>query len=197
MRITPIVLAVLLSIAGRASAQDESQSPPPGPTAQATPSPYGHPASSLSPLQPQPSLEPQASPVVLGDQVQMATPNRKLLWASSIAFAASYVPAVLVAVTSSNDSDRYLFIPIAGPWIDLAARSCTSLAAVQCPNATWNGIGLFVDGLFQLAGAIGTGLAFKIPESRTIPVRPAALPNGGFGVVVTLLSPDRRGVEKW
>src|SRR5689334_12621655 len=68
------------------------------------------------------------------DEVQFVTPNHKLLWASGIVFAAGYVPAVIVAISSSDSADRYLAIPLAGPWVDLAMRNCTEPAGVRCPN---------------------------------------------------------------
>jgi hypothetical protein len=129
------------------------------------------------------------------DRAESVIPNRKLLWTSGITFGAAYLPAVVVAITSSNDADRYLYIPLAGPWLDLAKRQCVEPAAVHCPDATLHGVGLFVDGLVQLAGLASFVLAFEIPEKRWIPpARPALFPNGGIGVVVTLERSQQTGV---
>jgi hypothetical protein len=177
MRIVLAAFAVIASVAGHAAAQEEAPAPPSSPPTTQVAPPFENQA---------PSTPPRSS-AAPAEETQSVTPNRKLLWASVIAFGAGYVPSVIVAAVSSNDSDRYLLIPVAGPWIDLALRSCAAPASVSCSNSTWNGVGLFVDGLLQLAGAVGSYLAFKIPEPGTRAVaRPAAFPNGGFGVVVTM-----------
>jgi hypothetical protein len=130
--------------------------------------------------------------------VRFVTPNHKVLWGSAIAFAAGYVPAVIVAITSSDSADRYLYAPVAGPWIDLAMRNCTEPAGVSCTNSTLHGAGLFVSGLLQLAGLVGFVVAFRVPEARWIPAaHPAFFPGGGHGVVVTLLGEDGPGALKW
>jgi hypothetical protein len=127
--------------------------------------------------------------------MRLVTPNRKLLMVSSVVFGAAYLPATILAIVGTNDADRYLFIPVAGPFIDLLVRDCTGPAAVRCSNATLNGVGLFFDGFFQVTGALGVLLSFKIPEWQWMPpARPAAFPNGGFGVVVTLYAEDQRGL---
>jgi hypothetical protein len=144
---------------------------------------------------PPPGPAPRPHPY---DEVQYVTPNRKLLWASGIVFAAGYVPAVVVAITSSDSADRYLYIPVAGPWVDLAMRNCTEPAGVSCTNSTLHGAGLFFGGLLQLAGLVGLVVAFRVPEARWIPaVHPAIFDGGAHGFVVTLQGEDRLGTLRW
>jgi len=64
-------------------------------------------------------------------------------------FAGSYIPAVVVATVSPRDFDRPLYIPLAGPWIDLATRDCP-----DCRHETVNKVLLVGSGVFQAVGAI-------------------------------------------
>jgi len=131
-------------------------------------------------------MPPPPPPSRAYDEVRFVTPNRKLLWASGIVFAAGYVPSVIVAIASSDTSDRYLYIPLAGPWIDLAMRNCSEPVGVRCPDSTLHGAGLFFDGLLQLAGLVGLVVAFRVPEARWIPaVHPAIFDGGAHGIAIT------------
>ncbi len=126
------------------------------------------------------------------------TPHRKLLLASGIVFGAGYVPAVVVGITSSHTADNYLFIPLAGPWLDLAKRNCTEPSGVTCSDATLHGAGLFFDGLVQLAGLVGLVVAYRVPEARWVPAaHPASFPNGGRGIVLTWFGPSPSEVLRW
>jgi hypothetical protein len=53
---------------------------------------------------------------------ETARPNRKMLTTGGAIIAASYIPAVVVAATSDHAGDKNLYIPVAGPWMDLAQR---------------------------------------------------------------------------
>ena len=37
-------------------------------------------------------------------------------------FTLAYVPAVLVAQQSTQSADNHLYVPVVGPWVDLADR---------------------------------------------------------------------------
>src|SRR6516162_3853198 len=49
-------------------------------------------------------------------------PNRALISTGLVTFGLAYVPAVIVAGTSSLPADNHLYIPVAGPWLNLADR---------------------------------------------------------------------------
>jgi hypothetical protein len=53
-------------------------------------------------------------------------PNGTLLSTGIGLFVVSYVPSVFGAAISDRDEDKKLFIPVAGPWVDLAQRDCTA-----------------------------------------------------------------------
>lgn len=53
-----------------------------------------------------------------------ALPNRPLLSAGGTLFVLSYGASVVTAAVSDREADKNLFIPVAGPWIDLADRGC-------------------------------------------------------------------------
>jgi hypothetical protein len=72
------------------------------------------------------------------------------------------VPAVIVAIESSEPVDENLYIPVAGPWIDYARRDCTT-----CAHETTNKVLLVTDGVFQGLGALQIVGSFLFMETRT------------------------------
>lgn len=95
----------------------------------------------------------------------MTRPNRPLLTAGAAVLAASYIPPVLVAATSDREADKYLFIPVAGPWINLAERGGCGPNPCEV-EAAYKGL-IITAGLAHL---VGTGLvvsSFLVPEERT------------------------------
>jgi len=105
---------------------------------------------------------------VVKDQPVTTGPNRALLHSGIWILGLSYVPAVIVAAESNRAGDKSLYIPVAGPWMDLATRS-------RCPpnlvcNETANKVLIVVDGIFQGIGALDIVGAFIFPETRTVTV---------------------------
>lgn len=84
-------------------------------------------------------------------------PNRPLMLTSTLIFVGSYVPAVMMAKFSSEDTTDNLYIPVAGPWLELA----------QEPASTGNKALLAVDGVLQGLGALGMLTSLLVPERRT------------------------------
>jgi len=119
------------------------------------------------------TVQPAAmAPVPYGAEQKTTTttePNRALLGTGLIALAGAYVPAVVVAGVSTLPQDRNLYIPVAGPWIDLAQRpGCGSgKAAVGCSFEGGNKTLLAVDGIVQGAGALATLVSFFVPQPVT------------------------------
>src|ERR1700690_573412 len=73
-------------------------------------------------------------PYVVKDQTESTVPNRPLLHSGIWILGLSYVPAVIVAAESDREGDKRLYIPLVGPWMDLASRSnCPS--NVACSHA--------------------------------------------------------------
>jgi hypothetical protein len=104
-----------------------------------------------------PALDPSASTRPERDTVtlyQSYRPNKAYLITGSALLVGTYVPTAVI--TASEDEDRSLYIPVAGPWIALADRpddaSTTSTALI---------IG---SGALQGVGALMTLASFFIPE---------------------------------
>jgi hypothetical protein len=84
-------------------------------------------------------------------------PNRPLMLTSTLVFTAAYVPVVLVTAFSQEDSTDNLYIPIAGPWLEIARE----------PVNPANTAALAISGVFQGLGALGMVTSLMVPERRT------------------------------
>src|SRR5882762_4110338 len=72
-----------------------------------------------------PVLAPAAPAAVVAERSVL--PNPGLLGVGIGTFVVSYGPAVAVGAISDHKGDHNLFIPVAGPWIDLGNRDCSGL----------------------------------------------------------------------
>lgn len=102
-------------------------------------------------------------------------PNRPLIASGFITFGIPYTVSVFVGATSNRDADRALFIPLAGPWIDLATRGDCGQLLGGCGNETAAKAGLIVDGIFQGIGAITMVSGFLWRSERVVVVRHAGV----------------------
>lgn len=99
-----------------------------------------------------------------------ARPNRPLLIGSSALIAASYIPAVVVAASSDREGDKWLYVPVVGPWADLFDREgCGGGCGTEAVNKTL----LIGAGLAHIVGVGGVIASLALPEDRS---RTAALP---------------------
>jgi hypothetical protein len=116
-------------------------------------------------------------------------PNPLLLGSGAATIVASYAPALVVAATSDHKGDKNLFIPVAGPWIDLANRGCGPGETIKCGTTPLEAVGLVGMGLSHAAGVAQLALSFAVPQYRPavtvgstrIDVAPTPLA-GGFGI---------------
>jgi hypothetical protein len=83
------------------------------------------------------------------DTVEYVGPDRTLLRSGMWTLGLSYVPALVVAIESPLPADRYLYAPVAGPWLDLAHRECST-----CRHETLNKVLLVTDGIIQGIGSL-------------------------------------------
>ncbi len=120
---------------------------------------------------------------VVKDQTATTGPNRALLSSGIWILGLSYVPAIVVAAESSRVGDKSLYIPVVGPWMDLATRS-NCAPNVTCSD-TSNKVLIVVDGVFQGIGALDIVGAFIFPETRTVTVS-ASEPRETRGSSLTL-----------
>ncbi len=114
--------------------------------------------------------------------VEERSPNAGLIGGGVIMFGLSYGTSVLVGASSDREGDQHLFVPVAGPWMDLANRGpCPSTG---CGNEVANKVLLVTSGLFQAAGVLQILGGFLFPETRTVTrtvgvqIAPTAGPTG-------------------
>lgn len=102
-------------------------------------------------LDPSPSTRTEKDTVVL---YQSYRPNKAYLFTGGALLLGSYVPTAVL--TATEDEDRSMFIPVAGPWLALADRP---------DDADTTTTALIIgSGVLQGAGAILTAASFFIPE---------------------------------
>jgi hypothetical protein len=124
-------------------------------------------------------------------------PNSTLLKTGIVLIGVPYTASILVAATSEAKADRYLYIPVAGPWMDLSARDgARDCGAGQpCKSDGLNKGLLIANGLFQGVGALEVVGAFLLPEkmqpqgeaqkeSLRVRVSPSSFA-GGYGLVAS------------
>jgi hypothetical protein len=144
-------------------------------------------------------VSPPATARVVEKPETYTGPNRALISTGLVTFALAYVPAVIVAGTSSQPADNHLYIPVAGPWLNLANRPACGMVpteaagvpGIPCDMETTNKVLLGVDGVFQGIGALTTLVGLLSPEHEeetvttgkpTVHITPARMGKGGYGI---------------
>jgi hypothetical protein len=105
-------------------------------------------------------------------ETETTGPNRALLRSGIAVFAMAYVPSFAVAATNSRTDDDYLYIPVAGPWLDLGNR----LPCINCNNESLYKALLVTDGVFQGIGAleiVGSIIFMQTTVRSTAQIDPA------------------------
>lgn len=106
---------------------------------------------------------------------QERVPNGNLVAGGILTLGLSYGTSVVVGATSDRASDQFLFVPVAGPWMDLASRDCRS---APCDvNEGGNQVLLMASGIVQAAGVLEIAAGFLLPVTRTV-TRVAGVPKG-------------------
>lgn len=77
-----------------------------------------------------------------------------LLMSGLVGFGASYGAAVIVAASSDHQGDNRLYVPVVGPWLDIADRGSCPVKNSACDNETTNKVLLVADGVIQGASAL-------------------------------------------
>jgi hypothetical protein len=109
-------------------------------------------------------------------------------------FLVSYLPATMIAESSAARFDQLLYVPVAGPWLDLARRPICGGAA--CNTEFGNRALLATDGMLQGLGVLMTIVGLfsddsadnpqtaKVVETpaRRVRVSPAEFGAGAYGV---------------
>ena len=104
--------------------------------------------------------------VAHSDRGAVTGPNRVMLHSGIWTLGLSYVPALVVAISSDQSYDKKLYAPVAGPWLDLASRECRT----DCNHETVNKALLVTDGIFQGIGALQILGSFLFVETSTAAV---------------------------
>lgn len=96
-------------------------------------------------------------------------PNRTLLSTGAGIFVLSYGSSVVAGAISDRDADKRLFIPVVGPWMDLANRDC---GANPCGgNEDVAKAMIVTSGVVQGAGLLLALSSLIIPESTSVSER--------------------------
>ncbi|HTB72581.1 MAG TPA: hypothetical protein VK762_05040 [Polyangiaceae bacterium] len=124
---------------------------------------------------------------------EVASPSN-LFVAGVVTFTLSYLPALMSAGNSSLAVDRQLYVPVAGPWLDLAMRPNCGPGSMSCNAETVNQGLLIADGFFQglavvqLIASLGalahdsTGADAAAEDKSGVHVRPAQVGRGAYGL---------------
>jgi hypothetical protein len=151
------------------------QPPRPGVTA---PQPY----SAAPPITPAPTTSERLT--------SYTGPNVPLLTTGLTTFGLSYAPALVIGAMSSQSADRNLYIPVAGPWLDMANRpACNVRGGPSCGSETTNKVLLGVDGVAQGLGAAMTVVGLLVPTRHTVLTKTTAKHEGP----TIRIGPDRLG----
>jgi hypothetical protein len=116
-------------------------------------------------------------------------PNGTLLASGVIVLGGSYAASVIVAGTSDHDGDHHLYVPIAGPWLDLTNRGSCPVGSTACDNETTYKVLLVIDGVLQAAGALQIVGALLSPEPQDVTTERTAHAQSAF-----LIAPTRMGM---
>jgi len=134
------VLAFVSAVAGTASAAD----PPTAPDGSG-PAPFA--------VRDLPSTE------------KVSVVNRPLLLTGTLVLAGTYGTSIGFAYYSNRAEDqKYLYYPLAGPWLDLGNRDCN---ARPCNNENLNKGLLIADGIGQGLGVVAIVTSLFLPERKT------------------------------
>jgi hypothetical protein len=97
---------------------------------------------------------------------QETRPNGELIGGGIALLGLTYGTSIIVGAQSDRSSDQFLFVPVAGPWMDLATReSCYGACS---PGEAANRVLLVTSGLLQGAGVLQILGGFLFPEVRTV-----------------------------
>jgi len=79
------------------------------------------------------------------EEVHHYGPNREMIGSGVVTLGISYGASVIVGAQSDHEGDKSLFVPVAGPWMDLTTRGGCNVE--PCGHETANKVLLVVDGM--------------------------------------------------
>ena len=113
-----------------------------------------------------------------------------------VSFVLSYGPSMFIAASSPLKTDGWLWVPVAGPWVDLATRPrCTADTSIPypvdpCLPESLARFGLIVSGVLQSSGALLTLIGLPTSAevrwgdhaTRSVRLGPALGPTNGLSL---------------
>jgi len=114
---------------------------------------------------------------------QKTIPNKPLLITGGLLLVGTYATTAAFVGANGPIGDKDLYIPVVGPWINLADRQCFG----DCPNETRDTVLIAGSGVLQGVGALLALGSFFIPESVPAaritagPVKMNITPSAGMG----------------
>lgn len=137
--------------------------------------------------------QPNAAPVTTEQRTtSYSGPNRYMIGTGVATFTLAYLPAVFVGAESPNTVDHHLYVPVVGPWLDIANRPACGPGSISCDNETTNKVLIGLSGVFQGLGVLTAIGGFFVPEHNqvvvttasdkpTVHISPAQMGAGGYG----------------
>ncbi|HVV83201.1 MAG TPA: hypothetical protein VHE35_08975 [Kofleriaceae bacterium] len=80
--------------------------------------------------------------------------NGPVFVSGAVLFGASWGAGAIAASQSDRKGDDRLYVPLVGPWLDLADRGDCPVAERSCDNETTEKVLIIGDGVLQAAGAV-------------------------------------------
>lgn len=116
-----------------------------------------------------PSITSGEPPVGDAPMTETKSPiNRALMTTGVLLLGGTYAASAVEAYASSRPEDqKYLYIPVAGPWLDLTHRDCTFTPCGNGSNENVNKALLIADGIGQGLGILGIVTSLFLPEKTT------------------------------
>lgn len=168
--IATAIVACTIATQSRADETTTTTTQPPVQTTQTAPAQPQQPVQSVTVAQPQQPASTTTTTAAPYEPPGSETttehrPNKTLLSTGVGLFVVSYVPSLVAGAVSPRDSDKDLFIPVVGPWMDLGDHGCD---ARDCGSREdINKAMLITSGVVQGAGVLlGLG-SLLIPETTT------------------------------
>ncbi|MBK7074571.1 MAG: hypothetical protein IPH44_19970 [Myxococcales bacterium] len=138
----------------------------------------------------------EPEPVVVVATQQPAAVEEYNRWDSrtfltgAVVFGVGYGAAAITAGVSDRSADERLYVPLVGPWLDLADRGDCDVGNQACDNETTKKVLIVADGVVQAVGVLLVldALLFPTQVHRTtvagndVRLTPVAMAHGGRGL---------------
>jgi hypothetical protein len=169
-------MGLAIFLASTSSRAQQQPYPPPGPAPQpyAPPGYYPPPAAPYY-YYPQPTYQPpparipyrDGAPVPPGYHIE-ESPRKGLVIAGWVTLLVPFGLSASIGLASTNDSDRWLIIPVAGPFGDLASRSNRCSSDLSCALEPVVQTYLALDGVTQAAGVALLSLGYALTKKEWV-----------------------------